>query len=296
METPTVKGSRTPWNKEKLVGQKRPFKLKEIWAIRVRLQLSCRTRELALFNLGIDSKLRACDLVKLHVRDVATGDRAAARASVVQQKTGRPVQFELTQPTREAVGAWIAKLSFGPRTSFSPAALPHRRILERGSTQESSTAGSQKSAWIPKRTEPTPCGGPKRHWCIDARRTCAPYSCCSDTPSWKARFAIWASKLKTPWRWLSKPTPEAAVRPALFDRAAFRQNAARSRRLLRRQIADHRCAKLELVGNVGATQTQMTGSGFRDSSIDSLPVIGEEPPCATQGLVSTHLTVLAWCD
>lgn len=98
---------RAPWNKDKLVGQKRPFKLKEIWAIRTRLQLSCRTRDLLLFNLGIDSKLRACDLIKLRVRDVANGDRPAARANVIQQKTGRPVQFELTEPTRDAVSSWI---------------------------------------------------------------------------------------------------------------------------------------------------------------------------------------------
>lgn len=127
MEFPTASTPRPPWNKDKLVGQKRPFKLKEIWAIRVRLQLSCRTRELALFNLGIDSKLRACDLVKLRVRDVATGDRAAARASVIQQKTGRPVQFELTDPTREAVANWmkVAHLRaedflFPSRVSTSP--------------------------------------------------------------------------------------------------------------------------------------------------------------------------------
>lgn len=81
-----------------LAEQKRPFKLKEIWAIRTRLQLSCRSRDLALFNLGIDSKLRACDLVRLPVRDVANGERTSARANVVQQKTGRPVQFELTDP------------------------------------------------------------------------------------------------------------------------------------------------------------------------------------------------------
>ena len=68
-----------PWNKGKLVGQKAPLKLKEIWAIRVRLQVFCRTRELALFDLGIDSKLRACDLLKLKVRDVHHGERVAAR-------------------------------------------------------------------------------------------------------------------------------------------------------------------------------------------------------------------------
>ena len=95
------------WNKGKLVGQKAPFKLKDIWAIRVRLQVEHRVRELAMFDLGLDSKLRACDLVKLRVRDICHGDRIAARAIIMQQKTARPVQFEITEQTREAVGAWI---------------------------------------------------------------------------------------------------------------------------------------------------------------------------------------------
>src|SRR6185295_1861178 len=98
----------TPWNKGKLLGQKPPLKLKEIWAIRIRLQLDHRTRELALFNLAIDSKLRGCDLVGLHVRDVFQGSHVATRAIVMQKKTQRPVQFEITEQTREAVGAWIA--------------------------------------------------------------------------------------------------------------------------------------------------------------------------------------------
>ena len=96
-----------PWNKGKLVGQKAPLKIKEIWAIRVRLQVFRRTRELALFNLGIDSKLRACDLLKLKVRDMSHGERIAARAIVVQQKTSRPVQFEITESTRTALTDWI---------------------------------------------------------------------------------------------------------------------------------------------------------------------------------------------
>lgn len=70
----------TPWNKGKLIGQKSPLKLKEIWAIRIRLQMAKNTRELALFNLAIDSKLRGCDLVKLKVCDVAQGGRVSARA------------------------------------------------------------------------------------------------------------------------------------------------------------------------------------------------------------------------
>jgi integrase len=98
---------REPWNKGKLVGQKAPLKLRDIWAIRVRLEMTDRKRELALFDLAIDSKLRGCDLVQLRVRDVAHGDRIAARTIVMQQKTQRPVQFEITEPTRKAVFAWI---------------------------------------------------------------------------------------------------------------------------------------------------------------------------------------------
>jgi site-specific recombinase XerC len=91
----------------KLIGQKAPFKLQKIWAIRIRLQMPARVRGLALFDLGIDSKLRACDLFKLRVRDVCHGDRVAARAMVLQQKTQRSVQFEITPSTREALEAWI---------------------------------------------------------------------------------------------------------------------------------------------------------------------------------------------
>jgi integrase len=100
---------REPWNKGKLVGQKAPLKLKDIWAIRVRLQIADRVRDLALFDLALDSKLRACDLVKLRVRDVAHGERVAARAMVMQQKTQRPVQFEITEQTREALARWIER-------------------------------------------------------------------------------------------------------------------------------------------------------------------------------------------
>jgi integrase len=113
MDTETASPTKIPWNKGKIVGQKAPLKLKDIWAIRIRLQLGHRTRELALFDLGLDSKLRACDLVRLRVRDICHGDRVSPRAIVVQQKTSRPVQFEITPPTKDAVTAWIkeAKLA-----------------------------------------------------------------------------------------------------------------------------------------------------------------------------------------
>ena len=81
----------------------------EIWAIRVRLQLASRTRDLALLNLAIDSKLRGCDPVSLHVRDVCNGDGILQRAAAIQQKTGRPVQFEITIQTRSTLDAWITR-------------------------------------------------------------------------------------------------------------------------------------------------------------------------------------------
>ncbi len=96
-----------PWNKGKLTGQKPPFKLKEIWAIRIRLQLDNNVRDLALFNLAIDSKLRACDLVKLRVQDVSHSGRISKRAMIMQQKTHQPVQFEITEQTRDAIANWI---------------------------------------------------------------------------------------------------------------------------------------------------------------------------------------------
>lgn len=119
---------RTPWNKGKLIGQKLPLKAKEIWAIRFRLQLEHRTHDLALFNLGIDSKLRGCDLVALRVRDVAQGGRVVSRAVVMQQKTQRPVKFEITEQTRDSVGAWVGQAGRRAEDFLFPsriAASPH---------------------------------------------------------------------------------------------------------------------------------------------------------------------------
>ena len=116
---------RVPWNKGKLTGQKPPLKLREIWAIRIRLQLAGKTRDLALFNLAIDSKLRACDLTRLRVSDICLGSRVAARATIMQQTTQRPVQFEITEQTRTSVEAWrrggvdASRRAFGWRLSVS---------------------------------------------------------------------------------------------------------------------------------------------------------------------------------
>ena len=107
-------GSHIPWNKDKLIGQKPPLKLKEIWAIRIRLQISNRIRDLALFNLAIDSKLRSCDLVKIRVRDISHGTTVSSRTMVMQQKTYQPVRFEITEQTRESVSNWIDHAGLNP--------------------------------------------------------------------------------------------------------------------------------------------------------------------------------------
>ena len=115
--------SPTPWNKGKIIGQKAPLKLREIWAIRIRLQMAHRLRDLALFNLAIDSKLRGCDLVTLEVNDVCVGGRMRTRTTIIQSKTGRPVQFELTDQTRTSAQEWLevrpdaADRFAGPRAS-----------------------------------------------------------------------------------------------------------------------------------------------------------------------------------
>ncbi|WP_340124622.1 tyrosine-type recombinase/integrase [Methylobacter svalbardensis] len=138
-DTNDQNNQQVPWNKGKLIGQKSPLKLKEIWEIRIRLQMTKNTRELALFNLSIDSKLRGCDLVTLRINDVAQSNRVSSRAIIMQQKTHRPVQFEITEQTRNSLEAWInqAKLKsdhylFPSRIHNSPhlSTRQYARIVE----------------------------------------------------------------------------------------------------------------------------------------------------------------------
>jgi site-specific recombinase XerC len=123
MGTSGIATAREPWNKGKIVGQKAPFKLKDIWALRVRFQMESRVRELALFTLGIDSKLRGCDLVALKMRDVCHGDQVATRAIVMQHKTQRPVQFEITQAGRDALQTWIKQAGVKSEDFLFPSRL-----------------------------------------------------------------------------------------------------------------------------------------------------------------------------
>ncbi len=103
-----------PWNKGKPMGQKLPLKLQQVWAIRIRLKLADHKRDLALFNLALDRKLRGCDLLSLRVSDLLTGDEIRVRAKVIQRKTGNAVQFEVTKQTREIVMSWIANNTLQP--------------------------------------------------------------------------------------------------------------------------------------------------------------------------------------
>jgi integrase len=98
---------RIPWNKGKLTGAKPPLRQKHVWAIRTKLQIDQKRRDLAMFNVAIDSKLRGCDVVALKVEDIAPNGYSVDRATVRQKKTGRPVRFELTEQTRQALDCYI---------------------------------------------------------------------------------------------------------------------------------------------------------------------------------------------
>ncbi len=104
---PAIRACRPAWNKGRIVGQKRPLLPKHVWAIRVRLEIADNVRDLALFNLAIDSKLRGCDLVRLRVADIYAAGQVKDRTSIVQSKTQRPVRFEITEGTRRSLVAWL---------------------------------------------------------------------------------------------------------------------------------------------------------------------------------------------
>ena len=134
-----------PWNKGKLVGPKPPFKLQEIWAIRIRLDIEHRIRELAMFNLAIDSKLRGCGLVRLKVSDVMHGRHAISRVLAVQHKTQQPVRFELTEQTRDAVETWVNHAALSPDVYMFPSRVPGSRHL---STRQYARTVKRRAAMI----------------------------------------------------------------------------------------------------------------------------------------------------
>lgn len=156
----------------KPTGQKPALKMKEVWAIRIRLQLARKTRELALFNLAIDSKLRGCDLVRLRVEDVAAAGEVKSRAAIIQKKTGRPVQFEITEQTRVAVATLIQKhglsgadflfpsrLAASPRFVHPPVRAAGSRLgqihrPQSGNLRHAFAAAHQGGAHLPQDRQP----------------------------------------------------------------------------------------------------------------------------------------------
>ena len=105
---PALRPNRVAWNKGRIIGQKRPLLPRHVWSIRVRLEMACNARDLALFNMAVDSKLRGCDLVTIRVTDVFAAGHAKERASIVQSKTGKPVRFEITETTRLSLERWVS--------------------------------------------------------------------------------------------------------------------------------------------------------------------------------------------
>ena len=172
---------RTPWNKGRLVGQKRPLRSKEVWAIRVRLQIKHNKRDLAMFNLGIDSKLRGCDLVSLRVDDIAVGGHVRDRATIIQRKTGRPVQFEITEQTRASLQDWLnarpadrGPYVFPSRVHNQPhvTARQYARIVH---------GWIEAPGWTAAPTARIRCAAPRRRRSTARPATCERSSCFSDT-------------------------------------------------------------------------------------------------------------------
>src|SRR6516162_6830416 len=169
---------RAPWNSGRLISQKRPLKPKDVWTIRVRLQIEGRRRDLAMFNLGIDSKLRGCDLVRLRIDDVFAGGRVRDRATVIQKKTGRPVQFEITEQTRAAIGEWLA------------AVCGESHTCRRGNMPGSSIDGRTAPGSIARHMARTLCAEQSRRRFTRRPAIYEQCSCCLATRSWRAPCVI----------------------------------------------------------------------------------------------------------
>ena len=137
------------WNKGKLIGAKPPLRPKHVWSIRTKLQVEGRIRDLAMFNLAIDSKLRGCDVVALKVEDIAPNGHAIERATVRQKKTGQPVKFELTEQTRQAVDDYLRTARKKPGQLLFAGRGDAGGVSRHDSMHGSSPSGSPALGWTP---------------------------------------------------------------------------------------------------------------------------------------------------
>jgi hypothetical protein len=153
---------RVPWNKGRLTGQKAPLKLREIWAIRTRLQMSSNIRELALFNLAIDSKLRACDLTRLQVQDICMGNHVVSRATFMQQKRNDRCSSKSLSKLGKASRLGFRRGDSSPPIICSRVGCTRQRTCRRASTLASCIDGLRQSDWMMLHTAPTRCAA-RRH-------------------------------------------------------------------------------------------------------------------------------------
>jgi integrase len=152
-----------PWNKGKLIGAKPPLRPKHVWTIRTKLQVADRKRDLAMFNLAIDSKLRGCDVVALKVEDIAPHGYAVERATVRQKKTGVPVRFEVTEQTRQAVDDYIRATNRKPVDFLFAAPRRPAGACRPRNIHALSATGFVASVSIPACSGLIRCAGPRPH-------------------------------------------------------------------------------------------------------------------------------------
>ncbi len=161
IQLPIVRPSQPPWNKNRLIGQKRPLLPRQVWAIRARLELAGNPRNLVLFNLAIDSKLRSCDLVRLKVADLVVAGAVRDRVSIVQSKTGRPVQFEVSEAREDRFLSGSDRPPCLVASSSFQAGSTVHRTFRLGNKHVSCAAGCRSSDWILVGTERILFGGQK---------------------------------------------------------------------------------------------------------------------------------------
>ena len=179
LEDPISQASRRePWNKGKPTGAKPPLRPKNVWSIRSKLQIEGRTRDLAMFNLAIDSKLRGCDVVRLKVADVAPHGHAVDRATVRQKKTGQPVRFEMTEQTREAVDDFIRAANKKPGQHLFTADAAATVRLRHGNMLGWSASGSPASGSTQACLAPIRYAEPRPHSFTAEPATCAQCNYC----------------------------------------------------------------------------------------------------------------------
>jgi hypothetical protein len=153
---------RIPWNKGKLIGAKPPLRPKHVWSIRTKLEASGRSRDLAMFNVAVDSKLRGSDVVALKVADIAPNGYAIDRAIIRQRKTGQPVKFELTEQADKRWTNMSRRQVRSPPTFYSQAAATRSGALQLDNMHDWSLSGPQTLDWIRTDLVHTRCAGPKR--------------------------------------------------------------------------------------------------------------------------------------